>query len=85
MFYYYLDMFKYYFWWVVSKGISRHNEIMNYIKKFYIKNNRMPTRKEIMFDCKIVRGPLQRLIYSLVEKGRLERLPKGILEFKVIK
>lgn len=69
----------------MAKGISRHDEIMDYIKKFNLYNSRMPTRKEIMFHCKIGRGPLQRIIYSLVNKGRLKPLPKGILEFKVIK
>ena len=67
------------------RGISRHDEIMTYIKTFQIKNYRMPTRKEIMFDCKIARGPVQRLINRLEEKGRLKRLPKGILEFRIVK
>ena len=67
------------------RGISRHNEIMKYIKDFNLYNSRMPTRKEIMFDCKIARGPVQRLINRLEEKGRLKRLPKGILEFRIVK
>ena len=45
---------------------------------------RMPTRKEIIYHCKIGRGPLQRIIFSLEAKGKLQRMPKGILEFKVI-
>jgi DNA-binding MarR family transcriptional regulator len=69
----------------MMRGISRHDEIMKYIKDCKLYYNRMPTRKEIMFDCKMTRGALQRLIYRLEEKGRLERLPKGILEFKVVK
>lgn len=69
----------------MAKGISRHDEIIKYIKDFEIKNFRMPTRKEIMYHCKIGRGPLQRIIYSLVRQDRLKPLPKGILEFKVVK
>jgi hypothetical protein len=69
----------------MSKGISRHDEIIKYIKAFEIKNYRMPTRKEIIYHCEIGRGSLQRIIYSLVKQGRLKSMPKGILEFRVIK
>ena len=71
-------------WWMM-RGISRHDEIMKYIKDFNLYNNRMSTRKEIMFDCKITRGAMQRLIDNLANKGRLKRLPKGILEFRIMK
>jgi len=65
--------------------ISRHDEIMKYIKDHELYYERMPTRKEIIWHCKIGRGPLQRLINRLEEKGRLKRLPKGILEFRIVK
>ena len=67
------------------RGISRHDEVLKYLNDFNLYHMRMPTRKEIMFDCKMGRGPLQRLIGRLEEKGKLKRLPKGILEFRVIK
>lgn len=69
----------------MPRGICRHDEIIKFMKDFNLYNMRMPTRKEIMFGCKIGRGPMQRIIDRLAELGRLERLPKGILEFKVVK
>lgn len=51
---------------------------MNYIKTFQREHVRMPTRKEIMYHCKIGRGPLQRIIFSLRDQGRLERVELGI-------
>ena len=67
------------------KGYCRHDEIFSYIKSFQRKHYRLPTRKEIVYDCKIGRGPLQRLINRLEEKGKLKRMPKGILEFRIAK
>jgi predicted transcriptional regulator of viral defense system len=65
------------------RGISRHKEVMHFIINFQAKHNRMPTRKEIVWYLEIGRGPLQRLLNSLEEKGCLKRLPKGILEFSI--
>lgn len=68
----------------MSRGRSRHAEILKSIKDFELYNMRMPTRKELMFQCKIGRGSLQRIIRTLEEKKKLKRLPRGILEFKIV-
>jgi len=69
----------------MPKGISRHDEIFKFIVTFHLNNFRMPTRKEIIYECKILRGPLQRVLNRLEQKGKLRRIPKEIIEFRIMK
>lgn len=34
----------------MGKGVSRYDEVLNYLEIFYIKNGKMPTIKQAQYD-----------------------------------
>lgn len=69
------------------KGISRHDEVLKYLKKYKTKYKKMPTVKTAMRDLKISsRGNLLRILEALVINKKLKELPKieYVLRYKII-
>ena len=56
------------------RGISRHEEVLDYLKFFNLTKMRMPTVKEITFDLKIGKGVLYRVLDGLVKDEKLIRM-----------
>ena len=52
---------------------SRKPEVLAYLITFNQNKNRMPAHKEILFDLKIGRGSLNRILAELVDDKKLVR------------
>lgn len=68
----------------MTRGVSRHDEVLKYLKAFEIKNFRMPTTKEVCYDIKIGKGPLARILRSLTDKGYLKQMPIHALNYRIM-
>lgn len=66
------------------RGISRHDEVLKYLKDFHLYHMRMPTGKEIRHDLKITNGALSRILQGLTRQGKLKKVPIYVLPYKVI-
>lgn len=51
------------------RNANRSKEVLEYLKKFYSANDRMPTHKEMEIDLKINRGSMSVVFTKLVEQG----------------
>ena len=67
----------------MSQGISRHDEVFKYLKTFQLKNDRLPSSKEAMYDLKIGRVVLYRVLDRLEQAGKLEKIPSSILPYRL--
>jgi hypothetical protein len=57
------------------RGISRHDEVLNYLTDYFELHQRMPSRKQIEYALKIGNGSLGRIFTKLVKNGYLKRVP----------
>lgn len=65
-------------------GVSRHSEVLFYIKLTIAMQRRMPTYKEVMFDLGITRKVIFRILLQLEADGKIKREPTGMLPFRLM-
>lgn len=75
---------EYFIWWIM-RGISRHDEVLNYLRAFQSRHFRMPTSKELKYDLKMSHGVLFRILNNLVFRGKIKRITPHVLPYKVMK
>jgi len=63
---------------------KREQDIFNYLTITNNVKDRMPTSKEVQYDCKIGRGNLQRILDILVKKGKLKRTVPSQIVYRII-
>ena len=66
------------------RGVKRHEEVLDYIKKFNLYHMRMPAYKDMIGELKIGKGPLHRILKRLVEDKKLEKLPSSTLPYRIL-
>lgn len=57
---------------------NKEKQITNYMKHMLSTCQRMPTAKELISDCNIGRGSLNRIINRMVKKKKLVKTVRGI-------
>lgn len=64
--------------------VSRHSEVLSYIKLIIAMQRRMPTYKEVMFNLGITRKVIFRILIQLEADGKIKRELTGMLPFRLM-
>jgi hypothetical protein len=66
----------------MARGVSRHDEVLKYLKDFHLYHMRMPSYKEIYGNLKIGHGVLHRILADLVDQGKLIKMPASLIPYR---
>ncbi len=67
----------------MARGISRHEEVLKYLKDFQLYHMRMPSYKEILGDLKMGKGVLHRILDNLVKQKKINRIPASLIPYRL--
>jgi len=70
---------------LITMMTKREGEIYRYIVMFNNLHDRMPTSKEIQYDCRIGRGSLQRILGSLTAMNKLKPSVSSQIAYKLVR